>query len=253
MPVTNARRLPALKRSLPAGLLGLVGLVLGGLAFRFLMTHPDPAVWWRLEVFVVAGVSAGIVFSARWLARSDYGTDDLWVILGWSVAGIAAAGLLGAGIYVHQTMEQVSIAEPTFLFESLALLGAGLGVAVGVRSRRTRAQRRIEAALDDEPVDEDAVWAVLSLLGDETQELRERWAILASLVDTTTREAPVEVLATRLADSPLFPDDASEVEARLYDEHLPVLVGTGVVEVDREARTVAYVGPEPVADHLSAA
>lgn len=250
MSVTDARRLPALKRSLPAGLLGLVGLVLGGLAFRFLMTHPDPAVWWRLEVVVVAGVSAGIVFSARRLARSDYGTDDLWVILGWSVAGIAAAGLLGAGIYVHQTMEQVSVAEPTFLFESLALLGAGLGVAVGVRSRRSRAQRRIEAALDDDPADE-AVWAVLSLLGGDTGALRQRWAILASLIDTTTREAPIKVLATRLAGSPGFPDDASEVEARLYDEHLPALIENGAVDVDREARTVAYIGPEPIADTLS--
>jgi len=252
MPATNARRLPALKRSLPAGLLGLVGLVLGGLAFRFLMTHPDPAVWWRLEVFVVAGASAAIVFSARWLARSDYGTDDRWVILGWSVAGIAAAGLLGVAIYAHQTMEQVPVAEPTFLFESLALLGAGLGVAVGVRSRRSRAQRRIEAALDDDPVDDEAVRAVLSLLGDGTGALRQRWAVLASLVETTTREAPVEVLATRLADDPAFPDDPSEIEMRLLDEHLPALAGNGVVEVDREARTVAYVGPEPVADRLAA-
>lgn len=239
-------------RALPAGLLALVGVVLGAFTIEFLATHPDPPVWWRVEILVTVGFAATIAAAAYWLVRSDYGAEDLWVILGWTLTGVAGASLLGGGIYLHQSVEQVTVAEPALLFEFLALVGAGLGLAFGI-SRRSLIGRRIETALGTaEPTDIEGLWTVVSMLGDDPQGLRQRWELLEHLAGTATGELPVAAFIVQLSGDGFesFPDDEAAVKNLLYDEHLPVLLENGLVAIDDDVGTIRFSGPDAVAAYL---
>lgn len=248
----TVRNRAALKRSLPVGLIGLVGLTLGGLAFQYLITHPDPALRWELEFLVVAGVSAAIVIGAWRLFESAYDGSDLWAILTWSLAGIVGTSLLGGGLYAHQLAEQVHIADPAFLFESMALFGLGLGLAFGIH-QRSRLSSGFERAFAQTPADPDAVRALLSLLGGEGEVLCRRWEATAAVAATSTRAVPVSVLVTRLAsdESNEFPDDEPEVMALLAEDIFPTLARNGVFDVDATSGIVAYIGPSAAIDHLT--
>jgi hypothetical protein len=174
-------RLPGLKKRVPAGLLGTTGALLGVGAIASLSAHPDPPVWWRVEVVVLSAVTAAIVATAHWLANSDYEARDVWTVLGWSVLGVAGAGLLTGLLSAHQRIEGMAVAEPTFLFETLALIGAALGVAVGV-DWESLADRRLLAGVDDQtgPVtiaadaDSDTAPTVLALLDTEQTSVLRR-------------------------------------------------------------------------------
>jgi hypothetical protein len=245
---------PRIGERLPAGLVVLLGVTLGALALEFLITHPDPPVWWRVELLVTAAVSVAIVASGYWLARSHYEGADLWIIFGWSVLGIVGAVVLAGGIYLNQTIEQVSIAEPAFLFEFLALIGAALGIAFGM-SQQARLKRRVDAVFDtSEPVDSDAVWSLLRRLdGDGVDALQQRWTMLEHLINTDPQEIPLDAFAVQLSKETFscFPRDTAEVERLLYEKHLPILQRNGLVVIDDEIRTVRYVGPESIGGYLS--
>lgn len=237
-------------RWLPTGLLVAVGLGAGVLALEFLASHRDPPVLWEVELLTTVGVSIGIVYSGYWLAKSDYGVGDLWGVLGWCLAGVVGTSALVGVIYVHQTVESASIAEPAFLLEFLALIGAALGVAIGVdrRSRSSRKTRRIDGAESPEGA-ADRLLAPLVDRGPEA--LRQRRTIVKSLVDTRSREIPIEAFVVQLARTDAFPDDRDRVSTLLSDEHLPVLLENGLVEINEDVETVEYVGPEAVAEGLS--
>ncbi len=252
MATTHTRNYSRIGRSVPAGFIGLIGALLGALAIGFLLTHRESAVWWQVELIVVAAVSFAIVFGAYRLAGSSYDTTDLWVILAWSMAGIVGADLIGGGLYLHQLTEQVNLADPAFFFEYLSLLGLAIGLAFGI-SRRSRIRRELEGVFDEEPADPDAIRTLLSLLGGDGQTLRRRWDVAAAIADTTTLAVPIPVLAHRLADEEMaaFPDDDAEVETLLYEEILSTLTDNGVVDVDYETETVEYVGPTAAVEHLA--
>lgn len=249
IPVRNRA---ALRRSLPVGLIGLVGLTLAGLAFQYLFTHPDPALRWELEFLVVAVVSAAIVIGAWRLLESTYDGNDLWAILRWSVAGLVGTSLLGGGLYAHQLAEQVRVADPAFLFESTALFGLGLGLAFGIHWR-SQHPNGFERAFARAPEDPDAVRMLLSLLGGEGETLRRRWDATAAVAATSTRAVPIPVLVARLAadESNEFPDDESDVNALLAGDVFPTLSRNGVLDVDANSGIVAYAGPSAAADYLS--
>jgi hypothetical protein len=251
-------RLPGLKKRVPAGLLGTTGALLGVGAIASLSAHPDPPVWWRVEVVVLSAVTAAIVATAHWLANSDYEARDVWTVLGWSVLGVAGAGLLTGLLSAHQRIEGMAVAEPTFLFETLALIGAALGVAVGV-DWESLADRRLLAGVDDQtgPVtiaadaDSDTAPTVLALLDTEqTSVLRRRMRVVRHLLETDTRELPFGALVAMLArpDAPEYPSDEERVQHRLAETDLPPLEASGFVDIDEELGTVRYVGPETVAD-----
>lgn len=246
------RNRAALRRSLPVGLIGLVGLTLAGSAFQYLITHPDPALRWELEFLVVAVVSAGIVIGAWRLLEGTYDGNDLWAILSWGLAGLVGTSLLGGGLYAHQIAEQVRVADPAFLFESMALFGLGLGLAFGIH-RRSHHPNGVERAFARAPGDPDAVRMLLSLLGGEGETLRRRWDATAAVAATTTRAVPIPVLATRLAAdrSNEFPDSESDVNALLERDVFPTLSRNGVLDVDTDSGIVAYVGPSAAVDYLS--
>ncbi|EMA66641.1 hypothetical protein C461_11388 [Halorubrum aidingense JCM 13560] len=241
-----------LKRSLPVGLIGLVGLTLAGLAFQYLITHPDPALRWELEFLVVAVVSATIVIGAWRLFESTYDGNDLWAILSWSLAGIVGASLLGAGLYAHQLAEQVRVADPAFLLESMALFGLGLGLAFGIH-QRSRLSDGFERAFAQAPANPDAVRTLLSLLGGEGEVLRQRWDATAAVAATSTRAVPIPVLVNRLAadETNGFPDDEPVVEALLEEDIFPTLARNGVFDVDAAAGVVAYAGPPAAVAYLT--
>jgi len=239
-------------RSLPIGLLGVIGLILGGLALEYLVTHPDPQVWWHAEMIVVGGVSLAVVISAYWLAASDYSTDDLWVILGWTVGGVIAGSLLTGGIYAHQTVEGGSVAEPMFLFELLALIGSGIGLGLGV-TWLSMSGRQVREVLDDtEPVESDAVLTLLSLLGGDTEPLQQRWVVLEYLVNNTQNEVPIDALAGILAEDrvPEYPSSQAAIQRLLRETHVPRLESDGLVEIREDIDTVRYVGPDSMIDVL---
>ncbi|MEF8779727.1 MAG: hypothetical protein V5A46_03490 [Haloferacaceae archaeon] len=246
-----------LDRWVPASLLAIVGLGVGALALEFLLTHRDPPVWWEVELLATVGVSAGVAYSAYWLARSEYGVGDLWGVLGWSLAGVVGAAALVGVVYVHQTVESASIAEPAFLLEFLALIGAAAGVAVGVdrRSRSGRSGRPVaEAEGGDagDPLDcEEANDLLVPLMDRSPETLRQRRRIVESLVETRTRRIPIRAFAVQLSRTEPFPDDDEEVATLLSEEHLPVMTENGLLEVDAEVETVEYVGPEELAEALS--
>lgn len=154
-----------IERRVPAGLLALIGIGFGVLTLEFLLTHPVSPLWWRFEFVTIASIAAAIAYCGYWLAQSSYESRDLWVILGWCVGGLEGGLVLAGGIYVHQSVEQVLIADLPVLFESLALIGAGVGVAFGI-TRQTGAARQVDAFLDTAgPTDMNPVWVLLSLLG----------------------------------------------------------------------------------------
>lgn len=238
------------ERTLPVGLLVLLGVILGGSAIEFLMTHPDPPVWWRMELLAVTGVTIGIVYVGYRLFDGYYTSTDSWKVLGWTAAGAVGAATLGSAIYAHQQMEHVSIAEPTFLLEFLALVGAGVGLAFGVSRRLTF--DRTPQPRDEAMTEVDAgFWDVLSLLGSDSKTLRQRWTMVEYLADTSTGELPTTAYIIQLADdrAPVFPEDEAETKSLVYDEHLPVLLQNGLVEIDDELGTIKYVGPDSVSKY----
>lgn len=240
-----------IQRWLPAGLLAILGVAIGIAALDFLATHPDPPIWWRFEIGVTAAIAIAVAYSGYWLAQSDYGTGDLWRILGWSVAGVIGAMVIAGGVYVHQAIEQVSIAEPEFLFEFLALAGAAVGLAFGL-SRVSLLDRRLETMLGSAtPPASDSITTVLSLLDRDSRALGQRWTLLRSLVERTTREVPLKAFVVQLSKEEPFPDDETEVARLVEEEHLPVMVETGLVELLEDRGTVRYVGPESVAEYLT--
>lgn len=240
------------QRTLPTGLLALIGGVLGVSAIEFLITHPDPPMWWRMELFVVASVTTGIVYAGYRLFDGHYATTDLWKILGWTVAGVVAAAALGSAIYAHQQIEQVTIAEPTFLLEFLALIGAGVGLAFGI-SQRSLFDRTPQRRVDTTTWIGSDLWDLLSLLDSDTEALRQRWTMLEHLADTSTNELPIAAFIVQLANggSSPFPEDEHETRTLVYDEHLPVLLENGLVEIDDELGTIRYVGPDSVTEHVA--
>lgn len=232
---------------LPAGLLALLGLGLGALAVAFLATHPDPAGLWGVELLVTVAVSGAIAYAGYRLAGRGYDAEDLWAILGWSVVGIVGAVLLAAGIYAHQAVTRVGIAEPAFLFEFLALIGAAVGLGFGVTCRSS-ARERVDDVFDGEaPVDADAALPLLSRLSGDPETLRRRWAIVEAVATTTTREVPLPALAARLAGTEGFPDDRAAAEA-VVDRQCSALAETGLVAIDDVRETVRYVGPRSLVD-----
>jgi len=241
-----------LARSLPVGLIGLIGITLGALAVRHLIAHPDPVVRWAIELLVVAVASGSVVAGAYWIARSAYDAVDLWVIFGWCLAGTTAAALLGVGLYAYQLAEQASLADPEFLLESIALIGLGVGLAFGM-DRRSRLRDRLESVFIGESTDPDPTRALLGLLGGEGETLRRRWDVAAAVADTTTREVPIPVLVHRLADDEAggWPDDEAAVRSILTSEVFPTLTRNGVLRIDSTIDTVSYVGPEAAIKHLS--
>jgi len=238
------------RRTLPAGLLVLLGGILGTSAIGFLMTHPDPPVWWRMELLAVAGVTTGIVYAGYRLFSGYYAPADLWKVLGWTVAGVVGATALGSAIYAHQQLQQVSIAEPTFLLEFLALIGAGVGLAFGFSRRLMSAQTLRSRDAAAAGVDA-GLWDLLSLLDSDSTALQQRWAMIEHLADTSTEELPITAYIIQLAgdQSSAFPEDESETKSLVYDEHLPVLLENGLVEIDDEVNTIRYVGPDSVTEY----
>lgn len=249
---TRPRR--RLGQRLPAVLVGLIGVVLGLFALEFLLTHPDPLVWWRVEILGTIAVSAVVVVSGYWLSRSRYESDDLWRILGWSILGILVAVVIAGGIYVNQAVGQASIVDPEFLFEFLALVGAAFGIAFGV-NRRARLKEGVEAVIETvDPADSEAVWFLLDRLdADDLTATRQRWTALARLVGTTTWEVPIDAFAVQLSNevNSCFPDDETDVNTLLHEEHFPSLRENELIEINEEAQTVRYVGPERIAEYLS--
>lgn len=150
-------------------------------------------------------------------------------------------------------MAQVTIAEPAFLFELLALIGAGLGIAFGTSHRYTLVDLVDTASRTAEPGDPDDFWEVVSLLGADSDTLEQRWAMIQTLTSTTTQELPLSAFVVRLSEEryPSFPDDETDVR-RLVRTHLPALTDRGLVDCDDEVGTVRYVGPEYVVDYVSA-
>lgn len=241
-----------LERSLPTGLLGLLGAILGGLASGYLITHPEPSLWWRTEALVVTVVSAGIVFSAYLLAYSEYESEDLWAILRWSLVGAVGGAVLTGGIYMHQTMEQAPPPGAAFLFEMVTLFGTGVGLGFGV-SRRSLLKQRTQTPFGNaDPADSGTFWTVLSLLAgnEELDPLRRRWVVIASVADTETLDIPVDVLVRRLARGEVtaFPNDETSVEALLFEETLPTLAENDLVKIDRGIGRVAYTGPAAIVE-----
>ena len=239
------------QRTLPAGLLVLLGGMLGTSAIGFLIAHPDPPVWWRMELLAVAGVTTGIVYAGYRLFSGYYAPADLWKVLGWTVAGVVGATALGSAIYAHQQLEQVSIAEPTFLLEFLGLVGAGVGLAFGV-SRRLMPDRTLRPHGETAVEIDAGLWDLLSLLDSDSAALRQRWAMVEHLADTSTEELPITAYIIQLADdrSSAFPEDEAETKSLVYDEHLPVLLENGLVEIDDDVNTIRYVGPDSVIEYV---
>jgi len=169
---------PGSRNAVPAGSVGTTGALLGVAAVGSLSAHADPPVWRWVEVVVLSTTTAAIVATAHWLANSDYETGDVWTVPGWSVLGVAGAGLLTGLLYVHQRAEGMTVAEPAFLFETLALVGAALGVAVAV-DWTSLVDRRLLAGTDDQTgsvaleddADPDAASTVLGLLDARYQSL----------------------------------------------------------------------------------
>lgn len=238
------------RRTLPAGLVVLLGGVLGASAVEFLATHPDPPVWWRMEMLVVVGVTTGIVYAGYRLFDGYYAPADLWKVLGWTVAGVVGAATLGSAIYAHQQIEQVSVAEPTFLLEFLALIGAGVGLAFGI-SRRLMFDKTLRPRGDVATRVDAGLWDLLSLLDSDSEALRQRWAMVEHLADTSTEELPITAYIIQLAGdrSLAFPEDESETKSLVYNEHLPVLLENGLVEIDDEVGTIKYVGPDSITEY----
>lgn len=240
-----------LDRTVPASILMLIGIGLGAFVLEFLVTHRFSPFWWRIEFFILAAIAVAIAYCGYWLAHSDYESRDLWMILGWCVGGLTSGLVLAGGLYVHQTLEQGLITDLPFLFESLALIGAGVGVAFGV-VQRSHATRQLDIALNTaEPIDVDALWHIVSLLGGDDETLRQRWTIIELLVTNSVREVPTPVFVEQLTQTEAFPDDHNIVTTLVSDKHLPVLVDHGLVATNDETETIQYVGPESVADYLS--
>lgn len=232
-------------RLVPAGLLTLVGLGLGILVVGFLARHPDPPSWWRIEVLVTATIAAVVSYSGYWLLERDYRSADLWAILGWTVAGVAGGLVLAGGLYVHQTIEHTPVAEPAFLVEFLALVGAGLGVGIGILWRARRGPPGAAPSPTATDIEGD-LGPVLPFL-DEDRSLQQRWTVISRLVETRARAVPIAAFVVQLTREDAFPDDPAAVETLVYEEHLPVLQANGLVVLDEEIMTLRYVGPERVA------
>lgn len=248
---THPRKYTHNGRWIPAGLLTLLGLSLGTFILQFLITHPGPPVWWRVELLVSGSIVAMVIYSGYWLVETDYNTRDLWVIFGWSIVGVAVSIMLAGGLYVHQTAAGVSLADPAFLFEFLALIGAGLGIIFGI-TRQSRSEQPSKSNGNTAMgVDSDTLWGVLSLLDGDIERLHQRWIVVKSLVRISTHEIPLNAFMVQLTKKEAFPDDERIVERLVFSEHIPVLEQKGLIKIDEEIETIRYVGPEWVAEYLS--
>lgn len=97
-------------------------------------------------------------------------------------------------------------------------------------------------------IDERTVDAVFDALADD-----HRRDLLAYLRDAS--EASVEELATfvqRQADGARRGNDGNDLAVRLHHVHLPKLADADLVEYDRNAGRVEYVGGSEIAELLAA-
>lgn len=229
------------KRTLPAAFVILMAGILGAAAIEYLITHPDPLVWWRLEFLIIGTLSAGIAYGGYRLFDSGYEPEAVWGVLAWTILGAGTAAAVGGSVYFHQQLNSAAVAAPAFLFEFLLLTGTGVGLAFGVT--RLRSTTPIPRSLTEgDPEDMDRLWAVASLVGGDSDALRQRWEILQCLSSTTTQETPMAAFIIELSKQShtCFPDDENAVKDLLYEDHLPVLLEQDMVTINDELGTVQF-------------
>jgi len=235
------------------GLLAVLGVLLGAVTIAylvehpFLTEHPYSQLIRRIEIGMVAVLSAAVLATAYSLAQSQYSATDLWAIFGWSVAGLLVSVGVAGGIYAHQVLRDGALADRLFLFEELALVGLVAGIGFGV-TRQTAV--RADAEADTSPAD---AYALAAALGDDSERVNRRLAVLEELVETTTEELPLVALARKLSVEEVeeFSDDEQTVARTLRTEIVPELVDDDLMRAHDDIETVEYAGPPALAESLS--
>ncbi|MCL9813502.1 hypothetical protein [Natranaeroarchaeum aerophilus] len=239
---------PLYDRRLPASILVVIGVLLGGLTLEHVVTHPEPPAWWAAEFLVVVGLTATILYSAYWLAASEFEPAALWDTITWMLVGVIGFTGLAGGLIVHQAGEGGSVAEPTFVLLVLSMIGALLGLALGVALHSRTAL--ISVASDEhEPSSDHSTGAVVSVT-DDGEQLRHRQQriVLEILVDAAPEPVTLGAVLEELEARDQSDVTPEQLRTELRQDVLPNLLSTELIEFDRTRRTLSFAGPDCVAD-----
>jgi hypothetical protein len=244
----------------PGGILSLLGIALGTLVLAYLVTHPDPPVWWETEVAVAVVLSSVVVYAGYRLNEDEFSSSDAWRVLKMSVAGMVGAVAIGGIFYLQQTVEGVRVVEPTFVIEYLGLAGGAFGAGYGFllvsgsegRTGAKETEQVHEATEEEAASHEGGVEDPVAIIrGDATGEAaNDRLSVIECLLEEGGGETPVPSLAVFLTRKEAFPNDDEEAERLLREDHLPALSEAGVLEVDEDVDVVRYTGPKVVVSQL---
>lgn len=236
-----------LDRRLPAGILVVVGVILGGLTLGHVLTHPEPPAWWAAEFLVVVGLTAAILYSAYWLAVSEFEPAALWDTITWMLVGVIGFTGIAGGLIVHQTGEGGSVAEPTFVLLVLSMFGALLGLSLGVALHsRTNLIRQTNDT--HTPPSAHSTSNAESPTDERTRQQRQQRIVLEVLVDASPEPVPLGAVLEALAARDQSDVTTEQLRTELRQDALPSLLSTGLVEFDSTRRTLSFAGPECVAD-----
>lgn len=243
----------------PGGILSLLGIALGTLVLAYLVTHPDPPVWWETEVAVAVVLSSVVVYAGYRLNEDEFSSSDAWRVLKMSVAGMVGAVAIGSFFYFQQTVEGARVVEPTFVIEYLGLAGGAFGAGYGfllVSGSEEKTEKETEQAQketeEETPPHEESLEDPVDLLGgdDTGKAAKDRLSVIECLLEDGGGETPVPSLAVFLTRKDTFPDDSEDVESLLREDHLPALSEAGVIEMDEDVDIVRYTGPEVAMSRL---
>ncbi|WP_255171301.1 DUF7344 domain-containing protein [Natrononativus amylolyticus] len=220
-----------------------VGLVLGIVGVAYLVTHPEPLVVWAIELVLVSGPAAAIVYGGYWIAAHQVPRGDGWNIAKWCLAGTVVAAVLLLGYVSAERIGGATVLNS----ELLVLLGALGGGTVSLFAAISNERRHLDVALDTEGNElVDAGAAPFSADAQAFAELAAEtrsWYVIRAL---ELAEGPlgVESLAAQIAT--LEETDAQQVQIELVHSRLPKLAADGLVHYDPDVDVVRSGDRVPV-------
>jgi len=139
-----------------------VGIVLAGLSLWYVIVFralspatnsagPAGLVLTILELVLLGGFSAVLVYAGYWLATSQFDSHQLWWAGLWTVLGLAGIVAIVALLQSSQLSQGRAIAEVTVVEELLLAAGGGgiAGLLIGISTVRSmRSQERVERQRD---------------------------------------------------------------------------------------------------------
>lgn len=110
---------------LPSAVVIAIGLCLGVTGVAYQAVHPDPIAVWLLELALLIGPAAAIVYAGYWISEHFIEEHERWQVARLAIVGSAVAGLLVSGYILTEQQSGGAVSEAGRLL-LLGMVGGSL-------------------------------------------------------------------------------------------------------------------------------